>query len=777
MDVMHTPESTGLAAGEAPRWIRKTIQWSLCLSVLVGPLFFLPGTTNPFELNKALLFGLLTGVATLAWLGGRIWYRWQPPMRTSFDLLLSVFLLLYIIAAALSRDWFVSLTGTSAYTHHTVIMVALSLMWTIVTISVVRAWPELRGQLIRLFSLGVGVAALISFFQVLGVNLFPWTDVQGVYFNPVFNSVVMLGLVLVSAIPVQLIQLIQKPTRGWSLAILLSVLFELATLIMIDSTIVWYALIGVVFCLVLAFGWRGKDIDSRWSILPTFILIIAALLVFVDASRFTTIDPVEDIVLDQSTSWQVSQSTLAQMPLFGIGPENFARAFTEYRSTEFNNTPYWNLTFIKSGSEFTQLLVTTGLLTTLAWLAIAVVFVRRAWKNLKLEADRRRWFEFIALGIPWLMVMVMGFFYPMSFAISTLGWLFFALAVSMMEKAPVAATPMTAPKPGSSYFQSVAFSLMAVLFVAFIFLGGKLWWADVSAQAGQRALAKQEFIVAQEKFANAINANDRRSEYYFGLGQALAGEVLQMDTADETKVARAQEAVDAALAAANTALQLQPNDTSTYLGVVSLYQTLASVLPPVEESVVRLYDKMIELDPEHPAYYLANGDALVAYGQRIEAAVEENPEIENKDTLVAQVAPSFEKAAERYQKASELKKDYVTALLKKAALPQLMGDRAKAVTEVEAVVQTYPNSIDARYELARLYSLEEKTDQAKAQYVAILNLDANHANAAYRLGEILQTEGDTESAKVLFRRVYANNPDNQDVIAKLEELGVDVAAE
>jgi TolA-binding protein len=94
------------------------------------------------------------------------------------------------------------------------------------------------------------------------------------------------------------------------------------------------------------------------------------------------------------------------------------------------------------------------------------------------------------------------------------------------------------------------------------------------------------------------------------------------------------------------------------------------------------------------------------------------------------------------------------------------------VTQIGEFLKQYPNNIDAQYELAQIYLSKQDKARAKAYLVAVLNLNPEHANANYQLGELVLADGDKETAKALFSRVFVNNQANEQVRAKLIELGV-----
>ncbi|MFA6198566.1 MAG: hypothetical protein WC734_05480 [Patescibacteria group bacterium] len=751
-------------------WLKCISLWSVWAAIFLIPLFFLPSTANPFDQNKALLFGILTVIAALAWLGRIVFYRTGSFVRTPLDLPIMIFGLLYAVTTFFSKNWYASLVGQTGYVHNSTIVVLMLIIWYFLLTNLINSKERLRRAIEILLSSGF-VVSVLALIYMLGGRILHWDFMQSNSFNTVFNSNIILGLFLISLVPFQLIWLVTRRQNIWRWFLVASLLAETAAFVLIDANEVWYALIGVLVVVMAAMIVRTGKFDPRWVILPTIMLIISLLLVFIDASSLTKHSLPSDIILDQGSSAKIAGSVLSKAPLYGTGPGLFSYAFNAYRPVSFNNTSYWSLGFIKGGSEFWQMLVTTGVIATGVYILVALIFLisigRKLWRERSANED---WLNQAAPYIAWLVLLAFGFYYPYSFVLAFLFWTYLALGMrhNGMAKDSVA---QTAASNTTSLVSSLAFSVVAVLSVAFVYYGIRLWMGDYHYARGNADLNAGQYQSAQKEYSKAIDNISRRPEYYFGLAQSYIEEVTASNTTDQAEIAKLRDKVTAAIAAGNSGIDVDQNNVSSYQAMVGVYQQLNGFSQPSQKTVVELYDKLMAKNPNNPLVWLGSGDALVAYGQVLEQNMPKDDET-LKSQYQTEAQKAYTTAADRYQRAGELKPDYQTALLRKAALPELTGDDDLTLTQVGEFLKKYPNNIDAQYEMSQLYLKKGDKAKAKEYLVAVLNLNPQHANAGYQLGSIVMEEGDKETAKALFTRVFINNQTNQQVRDKLTALGV-----
>ncbi len=748
------------------------IQWSVFLIVFLVPIFFLTSNQSMFDLNKSLIFCLLTLIGVLSWLGKLVFKKEFTFRRTILDIPLIVFGLLYIFVTIFSKNWFSSIAGVSNYYHHSLVVIIFLILFYFLIVNNFRTLRDITGLLVTFIASGV-LVAVVSLLQILGAYIFVSDVTKDRSFNLIFNSVTMLGIFLAVFLPVIISFLVSVRKTVWRFILIVVGLVDFSVLFLIDSNIVWYTLIGCLFVFLIFLTLRSRDFESRWAILPTILLVLAAVLIFVDVPNTTNIALPGDIVLDHTTTWKIARSTLTSAPLFGTGPGMFSHAFSEYRPDSFNDTVLWNLSFIKSSSEFTQILITTGLLVTVIYLYLFLRFGFSMLMNLVKERDNNlSWLIRLGLFIAWAGLFVVSFFYPFSFVIFFVLWLMTALSVSLITKEKGEMLE-TKPSPATGFLSSVVFSMLIVLGIVFIYGAVTIWLADYHYTNGNQALIDNDVKKAQIEYNRATELNAHEAIYHFSLAQSFINEaqtILPQSTEDINEITNL---VTLSRVASSNGLNIDTERSAAYQNYIQIYSGLIQYDPTLSSELIAAYNKLIELDEKNPLNYMGAGDNAVTIAQLIISSVAEEDE-EQATQAQEQANQLYQQAMDSYKKAANLKNDYVAAELKYALVSELMGDDSVAISGLEDLAQKYSQRDDVQYELGRIYYKNDQIEDAKKQFVTALNINPDHANAAFQLGEIVQSEGDKDMAITLFTRVLSNNPDNESVRQRLEELGVTI---
>ncbi|MBU0706956.1 tetratricopeptide repeat protein [Patescibacteria group bacterium] len=751
------------------------IKWSVYLGVFLVPLFFLTTTRSPHELNKSLLFCLLTLIGVIAWLAKIAFKKGFNFRRTILDIPLVVYGLLYVLITIFSKNWFVSITGISNYYHHTLVVTLFLILFYFLVVNNFRSIKAISSLVIT-FLVSSFFVALISLLQIFEVYIFTSEFTQNIGFNPVFNSVTLLGLFLALALPMKLAYLVNFKKGAQKLIFGLFGILDFLVIFLLDMNVVWYVLIGGLFVLLLFLTLRSQSLESRWVILPTILLVLSAVLIFVDVADVTDKYLPEDLTLDHQTTWSIARSSLSSSALFGTGPEMFSSSFVEHRPDSFNLTDVWNLSFMKGSSEFLQILTTTGLISTVVYLFFLLKYgLTYLIRLIKDRGDNQPWFLKLTVLLPWLAIFVLMFFYPFSFVLSFVFWLFMALGASLMTK-DQGDVIETRPAPAVGFVTSIAFSMLVVLGIVFIWGAATIWSADYNYIKGNQALAQDEFVESQERYDRAIQLNGKESIYYYSLANAYILQAQSISPKNEQDVETVNNLTINAQSVAVDGLNIDNDDVLAFQSYINIASSLSQYDPAYLSSIAQAYDELIKLDSNNPLHYINAGDNVILIQQQIIASIPEDDE-EQAAQLREQANQLLNKAQEYYRKAVEVKNDYVDAGLKVGLIYELVGNVDQAITDIEKLAEAYPLRVDVLYELGRLYQDNDRSDEAKEIFISIVNVSPEHANANYRLGEIYQEEGDTDTAISLFARVFANNQDNELVRQKLEELGVTIKDE
>lgn len=185
-----------------------------------------------------------------------------------------------------------------------------------------------------------------------------------------------------------------------------------------------------------------------------------------------------------------------------------------------------------------------------------------------------------------------------------------------------------------------------------------------------------------------------------------------------------------AIAAYKRALALDPTLQEPRFNLGSLYAQQGYY-----EKAIAEYRKFIEHFPEHPEarYSLGNvflktqryGEALAQYEQLLS----EDAEVDKVDIqgLVAYT--------------------YVQ-----------LGRLEEAIRAYSALLQARPDSLNARYQLGRVYEAREMAAEARREYQEILGRDSTHTEARYHLALLSIRGGQPEEGKAHLQRLIAQDP-------------------
>ena len=185
-----------------------------------------------------------------------------------------------------------------------------------------------------------------------------------------------------------------------------------------------------------------------------------------------------------------------------------------------------------------------------------------------------------------------------------------------------------------------------------------------------------------------------------------------------------------AIAAYRNALALDSTLQEPRFNLGSLYARQGRYQRAIAE-----YQKFIEHFPEHPEarYSLGNvllktqnyGDALAQYEQLLS----EDAEVDKVD-IQGLVAYSH----------------------------VLLGQLEQATRAYGTLLQARPDSLDAHYQLGRVYEARQMPAAAEREYTRILERDSTHAEAGYRLALFALRRNEPAAGKAHLQRLIAHEP-------------------
>jgi tetratricopeptide (TPR) repeat protein len=463
--------------------------------------------------------------------------------------------------------------------------------------------------------------------------------------------------------------------------------------------------------------------------------------------------PVE-VGLSHKAGSEVVGKVLKTNPILGTGPETFAFNYAKYKPETINQTLFWNVRFSNPPAEIYSIASDLGILGLISFLAILIVFVFKAVKNLvkTIGQDRNILKRFLEIGLfaAWASLGVSWFLYPQNFTLMFVFWLLFALylAESSVSKEKVYNLRKS---PKILLIASSSFVILIVVIIGFLYVQGTRFVAEAKYK---KAL---DLVQVEGKFDEGINKmikstiiNPYEDRTYRTLSQLF---ILKMnrdaalpDLDEQQRLNLIQTNAINAINSATRATQLSPKDVSNWLTRGQIYQQVMGFISGADEWAESSYQEAVELEPLNPFIFTQWGGIYVA-------------------------REDLEGALEKFNQAITIKPDYAPAHFQSALVFELQGKLEEAINKMEVNRQLLPQDTGAAFQLAVLYYKAERYEQAKNEFIRAIALDPNFSNAHYFLGLLYDRENNTEDALDQFERILKLNPDNEhikDIIANLK---------
>ncbi|MCE9644009.1 tetratricopeptide repeat protein [Candidatus Parcubacteria bacterium] len=730
--------------------------------VFLLPLWFLPTSFFPVLFSKTLLAGLvaflLAGIFVLGRLkaGSVLLPRSvmviaalllpaayalsalfsDSPAASFLGQMIEIDTVFFVVIASL----LLLLTGFLVRTQQAVFNMAAALLGAFLLLSVYQLFHLLISPSVLSFGIFTGISA---------TPLGSWVDI-----GAFAGLAALLVLITLELLPVE------KTTR-----VILYVALALATifLVVVNTVAVWYVLASSATLLAL---YRLSQAPKGVAYHPRHIpfrlaaaVVISIFFIFfgpaVNARISQTLGVSE---IEARPSWQgtyaIGKETVSSQTLFGIGPNQFDRAWNLYRPQAVNVTPFWGVDFAMGIGVVPTALVTTGLVGFLAWLFLLGSIVWEGYRVMRApRADAFvHYLTVLTLGAALYFVQLFVMHVPTP-GMYLLGFIFFGLFLAHLRNRE-AITEKEVLFSGNPILSFGFISLFIVLLVGSVaglyFLAGKgagvaFFNRGATVYAETQDIDKAEALVAR---ANRVDEND---SYYRALSQLrlvrLGNLLNQSSTLPQEQVrAEFQTLLRDAIAYAQAAVAY---DQYEYLNHIALAQAYESVVPlkisNAYENALSTYITAQSFAPKSPALPLALA--------RLEL-LNDKPEL----------------AGKYIEAAFALKPDYTEAAFLSSQIAVALGDVKGAIASAEKTVTLAPNEPVAYFQLGLLYYNERRYADAIAAFERAVGLQGAYANARYFLGLSYASVGKSPDAIQQFEAIQVTNPDNKEVKAILENL-------
>lgn len=745
----------------SPRWGLDRIAFIIFQVVLFfAPIFFIPSTSVPFQTGKAafILYGVTAALA--AYLVARLRDgRFELP-RSWFYWSAGILAVAYTLAAIFSGNAGTSLAGanfelgTLAFFLPSLVLFALVPLVVRSQEQVFYSYATLLGSFFVL-----GLFHLVRFIfgaDALDFGLFAsatanfvgkWNDL-GIF----FGLTTILSLVT-----------LEKATLGRLVKGLVYAAFvvSLAMLVVINFAPIWISLAVlslVFFVYKLSFDRQEGALGARVPYHALVVLVLSVLFIFAGSKVGGLLaDSLGTTQVEVRPSWgatlDIAQSSLAENPVFGVGPNRFSTEWLRSKPEGINGTLFWNVDFNYGIGFVPSFLTTTGIVGFAAVLAFLVLFVLLAVKAL-LRQGAAPFSRYLVLSS--LFASVYLWIFSVVYVPSIAIWIL-TLAVSGLfiaslreDRALEVKTYSIEGRPAASFVSVLLVILALIAAISFAYFVTVKLLANVYFQKGIAAVnASANLDEGEANIGRAISLSPADT-YYQSLAELYLLRLNQLLNDDKVTQSEAQSRFQAllgtAIQAAQAAVAADPTNYQNHL------------------VLGRVFEAVVPLNIEG-----AYDSAKKAY----EAALAENPSSPEINLILArlEVAKKDNAAAKDYiAKALEQKSDYADAIFLLSQIQIAESDVPNAIKSVEAVATLNPTDPGIFFQLGLLYYNQKNYQMAVLALERAVTLSPQYANAKYFLGLAYYQTGDKARSLAQFKDLAVSNPDSEEVKAAITAL-------
>jgi len=723
--------------------------------VFLIPLWFLPITANALEFNKQVLLVFLITITLILWLvkvlsQGEL--RWRTDLLNIF---LAVFLLIYIFATIFSLRPYGSLVGWPTHLSTSLINILCFLALYVLIVNNFRGLKGIFGLLFT-FLISSTIALIFGLIQIWGGFILPWDFAKSTSFTTIGTANTLGILSAIILILVTALLFVLKKTEIKIFLLILGLL-NLIILVSINFWILWLILgIGMVF--ILIFGLMrvvALKEGISWVALPMVLLAIALIfMVFRPVMPFRPNLPFE-VSLSYKGGWGIVKQALQERPILGTGPETFVVDYSKYKPKTLNQTLFWNIRFANPPAEIYSVTSDLGILGLVAFLAILVLFIIKAGKQLiKTAAEGENILKrFLEIGLfsAWLGLLVGWFLYPQNLVLLFVFWLLFSFYLAetsiLKEKVYTLRHPVK-----TLLIASISFVVLVIVVVGLLYIEGTRFIAEVKYKRGLDIIqSKGDLDKGISRLLSSVVVNPYEDRTYQTLAQLfilkMSQDANRTDLEQQQRVNLVQADAINAINSATQATRLFSRDVSNWLIRGQIYGQIIGFINGADEWAEKSFEEAAKLEPSNPFTYTEWGKIYIA-------------------------TEDWDRALEKFNQAIALKSDYAPAHFQSAVVFDRQGKLPEAIAKMEINKQLLPNDTGIAFQLGVLYLRAKNYQKAKSEFLRAVTLDANFSNARYFLGLLYDREGNKDSALEQFTKISELNPDNEEIKQIIANLKV-----
>lgn len=735
----------------------KIIRWSLYGAILLTPIFLLPMTPYPVDLNKQALLSALVGVAGIAWVVRALATGSFEYPKSRIAALAAGTAVFATISAFVSGARHIGLMGVTGAEPDT----ALAITTFAGLFFLVAGEFGGKGDMRRIVStLLCGAAAVVihTMAQIVGIRL-PWEFAGVAGFNPIgMSNALALYFAFSFALAFGMGRHVSKDDRRTKIGY-----GVLAALLFISIALIgyWPAFLGIIIAVLLLSFMNGSlkaDKGAKRDLVPVVVIAAAVLMAVISLGlvpvKMIRMDVPTELVPTVRASWNIGTATMTEGVrafVFGSGPATFQYQYGMHRDASLNASAFWGVPFAQGANAILTHLVNWGVWGTLLFLALLVMMIREMALAARGRRDPDGAQAAIVAGMSCLVVAFVV--YPQNFTLYFLMFLGSAvLAGSRVLHVEV---------PCKAFGRSLGLMLALLVVVGISYANGRRYVAGVIFERGvAKAAASQDIEQAMPYLAHGADLDPNNSVYLQVLGNALfvranAYAVAVTGVPSDADRAKIQAALAGAITAFEQAVAVNPRNVAGIMGLAQAYGQAIALDPKAAEGAFAAYSAAAALEPNNPAILLGLGQAHAVNATRV---------------AKGGVGEEWQAAIQAFEGAIALKGDYVPARLALIDALDRAGRLAEASSRADTLRADAGADAGALFQLGALHYGAGRFEKARAVLTDAVRLAPEYANALYFLGLVNDKLGDRGQAMVQFQKVLQLNPGNTDIEAVIANM-------
>ncbi len=759
------------------RLLESAISVSLTALFFGLPIFFTGMTLQGLAFEKELYFYFWLLLALVSWVSLGVIAGDMKIRKTPLDIPIALFVIVYIISAAVSVDRWHSFWGAFGDPSRgvlSIVSVVVAYYLILSHFTVKRMYLMLTGLLTAAFIVMAWSLLIIS-----GIHFLPVSIEQHASFS-LLGSLTALMIFLGGCLPlfiatIALVQSLPHKTKAFktflTTVLSIGIVLSLVLLFLLFPYVTWFAvIIGFAFFLLYILAQVVK-MDDRLAWIPMLVFVVLLALYMIGSVDLLKVTLPLEATPNFKLSWEVAKESVKANMFFGSGPATYGYDFSLYRPQEYNQQPLSGLRFNQGTGIYAESIASIGLIGVIALTILILSFMSI---GLFLLAQKKGQTKFLSLGL-WsmtivsLMAALMTQFNGSILIISSLVAAL-SLAVLMYESHSEETYLSFSLQSSPKFALALAFVFLVVSAgVAFTFAFiGKAFWSDVlAAQAMSMPVGNTEGV---SKMTQATKYMPQESHYTAYLGQIyLTMAIQESNKAEKDRNTDAlKQYVQSANGLVALAHDMSPNDIVIQEMLAQTYENtlfITGVRQDLLDALQKAYERASTLEPHNPVYYVKLG--------QIKKTQAGSAKGDDQKTLLSDAKALF-------QKSIDEKSDFMAGYFNLGLVQEASGDVDAAIVSLAkgiSIDKTSKDAGDLKYNLARLLRVRGKTEDlalSEALLNDVLTVNDKSLNALLTLALVYeQTDRKDDAIKTYQRILPLITGDNSDASKKQIQTFID----